>query len=278
MGGANKDQAKFWSDQAGPDWVANKDMMDAVMANLTAKLVEHANPGPDEVILDIGCGTGASANIVADRLETGRVLATDIAETMLARARQDASSKIDFLLADAQTHDFGKGQFDLVVSRFGTMFFSDPVAAFSNIRRALKPGGRLVMVCWSRLADNPWFGAPARAAIARLGKPAPTDPTAPGPLAFQDADRVLGILAQAGFSDAAVMTETVHLDHPDFETLVAHAAESGPASRILLEKGCDEADKAAITEGVRAEFEPYRRGKAAAVPASLHYFTARNPG
>ena len=104
----------------------------------------------------------------------------------------------DFILADAQTHPFDPESFDAIISRFGLMFFDNPVAAFANMARGLKPDGRLVFAAWAPAAENPWFLIPRDAAIARLGKPAPADPFAPGPLAFQDMERVTKLMEQAG--------------------------------------------------------------------------------
>jgi len=199
---ANAAQEAYWNEVAGPKWVELDALINDQIEALGLEAIARAKPGAGEAVLDIGCGCGHSSLELARRVgEGGRVLGADVSQPMLelARSRADAFSQLSFLQADAQTHAFEAGAFDLVFSRFGVMFFEDPAAAFANFFRALRPGGRLVFVCWQEIGKNPWMAVPGAAAMQHLEGGAPPDPTAPGPFAFADAQRVAGLLEGAGF-------------------------------------------------------------------------------
>jgi len=201
--GANSLQVEYWNDVAGPKWVALDGLINDQIEGLGRTAIERAAPRPGEAVLDVGCGCGHSSVELAGHVgETGRVLGVDVSEPMLVQARSlaRAAANLDFQVADAQTHGFEAAAFDLAFSRFGVMFFDDPQAAFANILRALRPGGRLVFVCWQEIAKNPWMAIPGAAAMQHLDPPAPPDPSAPGPFAFADRERVAGLLEAAGFS------------------------------------------------------------------------------
>ena len=165
----------------------------------------------------------------------------DISAPLLARAEARRAELgldgVGFILADAQAHPFAPQGFDLVASRFGMMFFADPVAAFANMRRGLRPGGRIVFAAWAGPERNPWFTLPLRIAEARLGPGAPSDPDGPGPMAFRDLARVRGLLAAAGFAAADAALAQTELHHPGG---VARSSTSpsdvGPTARLLREK------------------------------------------
>ena len=202
---ANADQATFWNAQPGQNWVDFQADLDAQLSEVTDRLLAACAARPGERVLDIGCGAGGSTLALAAAVgAVGSVLGLDLSEPLLARAeerRRDlALGNVRFARGDAQDHPFAPGGFDLAASRFGVMFFADPVAAFRNIARALRPGGRLVFVAWAGPEHNPWFAIPQRAAVARLGPVAPTPPDAPGPMAFRDAARVTGLLEAAGLA------------------------------------------------------------------------------
>ena len=192
-----------------------------------------------ERAIDVGCGTGATTLAIAERVGApGAVLAIDISEPMLAvahrRSAERGHAQVQFLRADAQTHPFAPAAHDLLISRFGVMFFADPVAAFANLRSALRPGGRLAFVCWAALEDNPWFALPLAVGERRLGPPDPQPPRAPGPLAFSEPGYVEEILSAAGFADVAIDTAPTHLQgaasaaaEADFACLV------GPLTRLI---------------------------------------------
>lgn len=198
-----------WAGSEGEHWAANADRYTRVLANFGALLVDAAGFAPGQRVLEIGCGNGDTA-IAAGRAvgADGSVLGVDLSEDMLAVARARAAAagltNTTFVAADATTFAPDPADFDLAVSRFGVMFFDDPEAAFANIRTLLAPGGRLVFACWQSLFVNDWLFVPAAAVADVLPLPEPGDPHAPGPFAFADADRVLGILTAAGFQDPSL--------------------------------------------------------------------------
>ena len=255
-------------------------MLDTLLSGVDALLLDRSAPRPGEHVVEIGCGTGATTLALAGRVgQGGRVLAVDISGPLLDRARGRAAGlpQVAFALADAQVHPFEPGQADLVASRFGVMFFDDPVAAFRNIRRALGPGGRLCMVAWAEMEANPWFAIPREAAVARLGRPAPVPPTAPGPLTFADRDRVRGILGAAGFAEIEAAAETVSLAWPgEIGALAALATSLGPAMRILRERDGTAEDEAAIREAIAGELAAFRGPDGVRVPATVNLCAARS--
>jgi SAM-dependent methyltransferase len=155
------------------------------------------------------------------------------------------------------------------------MFFASPGAAFANMAKGLKPNGRLVFAAWGPVAENPWFSIPRDAAIARLGKPAPADPFAPGPLAFQDVDRVTKLMEHAGLTDIRGETEMVPLTPLITARKAAETATKvGPAERIIKEYSGTEADAAAIETAVSEAFSKFETEKGISVPATINFFSA----
>jgi len=275
----NTEQADYWQSEAGRKWVTHKDALDTLMANVLDAALSAARPGRGEDVLDIGCGTGASTARLSEMVDAhGHVTAIDISSTLLALARERVTAaNVDFLHADAQSYEFTR-QYDLLFSRFGVMFFDDPVAAFVNLRRAARPGARLAMICWQGMPANPWFQIPFMAAIDRLGRPSPLPENAPGPTAFKDIERVTGILSRAGWSDVAGTPVEVDLIPPqDVQDAADFAATLGPASRTLAEKGGTDEDRRAITKAIATALEGYRSDAGIAVPARLVIYTGRNP-
>ena len=276
----NADQRAFWNGPPGESWVTNQAALDALHARVSALLLAEAAPAPGERVLDIGCGAGettlAAARAVGPR---GTATGVDISEPLLDRARRraeaaDAANAV-FLHADAALHRFAPESADLAVSRFGLMFFADPVAAFRNLAPALAPGGRLVFVAWAAADRNPWFSLPLAAAVERLGPAAPSDPDAPGPMAFRDIGRVTRILAEAGFARAEGAVRTVDLHLPGgLEAAADLALRIGPATRHIRDKGGSEDDVRAIADGVRARLAPFVTGDGIRVPAAVNLYRA----
>src|SRR6185503_19156606 len=199
--GPNAEQIRFWNESAGPRWVAVHDRIARQLWPIGLEALDRAAIAPGSRVLDVGCGCGETTIEIARRVgPSGAVTGVDVSAVMLERAREDARApNITYLLADAQTEALPEGAFDLLFSRFGVMFFSDPEAAFQNLRRALRRGARFTFLCWRALSENPWMTVPA-AAVARLVAMPEVEPEAPGPFAFADADRVRGILTRAGFT------------------------------------------------------------------------------
>lgn len=239
--GANADQIAYWNNSAGATWAALQDRLDRQIEPLGQRAMDAGAPRAGERVLDIGCGCGQTSLELAQRVgPTGQVLGVDISEPMLEVARRRGGeaglANVSFLAADAQTRAFPPGGFDLAFSRFGVMFFDDPTAAFRNIAAALRPDGRLAFVCWRPLAENPWMGAPMQAALSLLPPmPPPADPTAPGPFAFADPERLRGILAAAGLVDIDIAPHDQMIGGNDLDETVAMSLRVGPLGAVLRE-------------------------------------------
>lgn len=278
---ANPDQADYWNSPSGQKWVDFQESIDDALANVMWRLLERCAPQSGEEVADIGCGTGALSLEVARRVQPGSVLGLDISDSLLAHARARQRrlglESLTFSLGDAQTHAFEGQRYDLLLSRFGVMFFSDPSAAFANLRRALKPGGRIEMAAWSTLAENPWFSLPRKAAVERLGEPEPSDPRAPGPTAFAEVAYVEEILSSAGFQDIEVASETVILEpQAEFQEILKVICHLGPIARLMREKEGDAKDLEVITDRVAEAFSAFLHEGRLKVPARLNFLRARN--
>ena len=211
---ANQEQREFWSDIKGDLWVTLQPRIDTMLATFGDKALDTLNPQSGERILEIGCGTGTTTLALGGRVGTsGEILAADLSRPMLnkaiERANVSAEHPITFVEADAQVHSFPTAAFDAVYSRFGVMFFDDPIAAFRNIGKAVRPGGRMAYVCWADRKANPWIRIPAGAAKTCLDLPAPPPDDAPGQFSMENEDRVQQILHDAGWSDIGLERFTV---------------------------------------------------------------------
>lgn len=199
---ANVEMAAAWDGEEGDDWTEHADRYEATGRYLVPHLERAQQLRPTDVVLDIGCGTGASTVAAARVATQGRVLGVDLSSRMLAhaaeRARTEGLTNIEFRRADAQVHPFEPAAYTLATSEFGTMFFNDPEAAFANIRRALAPEGRLAMAVWRRFEENEWLRSLLGALDAGRGLPLP-GPGQPGPFGLAERDRVEEVLAAAGW-------------------------------------------------------------------------------
>jgi SAM-dependent methyltransferase len=203
---ANHEQAERWN--SGDDlghWVTNQARYDRMLEPFAVMILDAAAIGAGDRVLDIGCGCGATTRAAAVRAVTGEVTGVDLSAAMLAMGRADAEtaglSNVSFTQADAQVHPFAPGSFDAVISRFGVMFFADPVAAFANMRAAADGGARLAFVCWQPAAENEWLLVTGAALGEHLPLPDPAPADAPGMFALADPDRVRSILTDAGWRD-----------------------------------------------------------------------------
>jgi len=204
----NAEQREYWNSDESQHWVRHQEIYDRLLERFGARVIEAASLAPGERLLDVGCGCGATTVVAAAATAPGPALGVDLSEPMLAaaseRAKRGGVNNVRFQMADAQSYLFQAHAFDVAMSRFGVMFFDDPVAAFANIRGALRPDGRIVFVCWKDLLENEWLAVPGAAILQYLPFPEAGSPGAPGPFAFADRDRVSGILTAAGFTDVSI--------------------------------------------------------------------------
>jgi SAM-dependent methyltransferase len=203
---ANRDQIAHWNSDEARRWVDQQWRYDGMLEPYARRLLGAAEIAPDERVLDVGCGTGTTT--LAAAAEAREALGVDISEPMIARARDQAREQgllnVRFEVADAQTAPFEPASHDVVISRFGVMFFDDPTAAFANVRRAMRRDARIVFVCWQSLADNEWVLVPGMAAAAHVPLPDGGEPGAPGPFALGDAERLRVLLTRADFRDVGI--------------------------------------------------------------------------
>lgn len=276
---SNADEIRFWNQRGGEQWRTHQHALDTLFREITEEVLSLAAAGAGECAIDVGCGNGDTTAALAHHVgDAGTVHALDVSTSLLddARARlaRAAITNVHLIEADAQVATLGLHA-DVVVSRFGVMFFSDPVAAFTNLRAHTCPGGRLAFAAWGEIEDNPWFADPLEAAVAQLGAVPPRDPRKPGPTAFGDSDYIQRILAAAGWSDIAIVSREVGLHVAGSAQTAAELASGlGPVSRVYREYPPTEVDRAAIVERVRAAFEGGEHDAGTRVPAHIHFVSA----
>jgi SAM-dependent methyltransferase len=237
---SNPAQVDYWNSSAGKTWARFQQQLDRQIETLGLEAMRLLAPSNGERVLDVGCGCGQTSMQLAERVgAAGTVVGIDVSAPMLEVAQRRsigyAASRLEFRQADAQVADLGSGIFDAVYSRFGVMFFADPVAAFANIRRSMKRGGRLGFVCWRALQDNEWMQVPLQAALPFLPPSAPPDPVAPGPFAFADADRVRAILDEAGFGGVSIKAYDDSIGAGDLDETLELCLRVGPLGAALRE-------------------------------------------
>ena len=245
----------LWNGPSGHAWVESQELLDQVLAPLGDVIVEAASRATS--VLDVGCGTGATTLAIAR--EIGACTGIDVSEPMLALARKRAErerSTATFVLGDVQTHAFERARFDMIVSRFGVMFFEDPVAAFRNLRGAAKDGADLRMVVWRSPSENPFMTTAERAAAPFFTFPE-RHPDEPGQFAFADRDRVVRILKDSGWSQIDITPLDAPTKFPESE-LLRYATRMGPVGRALQE--ADEPTRAKVVASLRAAFAPFVHG------------------
>lgn len=277
------DQIQYWNETAGPKWVRFQRTLDAQIGPLGLAAMDRLRVAAAERVLDVGCGCGDTTLELARRVgPAGSVLGVDVSAPMaeLARRRVVEASlpQARIELGDATTHPLEPGSRDVAFSRFGVMFFPDPVAAFRNVQAALVSGGRLGFVCWQPIDRNPWIFIALRTAAALVTLPPRPGPEEPGPFSFADPDRVRRILSVAGFADVALEAheeELVMAAGFPFEDAVDFILELGPMAAVL--RGVDDAVRASVTEAVRKALLPHVSGGNLRLGSSTWLVTAAKP-
>jgi SAM-dependent methyltransferase len=277
----NADQADFWNGPGGETWTTQRDRFNAMLGPIGLEAIARARPQPGEHVLDVGCGTGQTTGELARHVAPGgSVTGVDISDLMLHEARRyngDHPIPVRFQVADAQTHAFDDAAFDLVFSRFGVMFFEDSVAAFANLHRALKPGGRLTFACWQPVDRNAWVHVPGGVVAKHLPVEGPgKDSTAPGPFAFGARTRIAGVLSAAGFAEIATEAhETLVLmgGGGSVEAAVRAVTHQGPLSRAIHD--APEDVQARIRDGLTEALSPHAHDDGVRLGAGVWLVTAR---
>ncbi|MGA4847558.1 class I SAM-dependent methyltransferase [Streptomyces sp. G5(2025)] len=276
---SNTEQAQAWNGYEGNHWARNQDRWDAVNAGFTEPLLTAAALTDGDHVLDVGCGAGATTRQAARRVEGGRALGLDLSGPMLERARASARREglgnAAFEQGDAQVHRFEPGTYDAVISRFGVMFFADPVAAFTNIARALRPGGRAAFVCAADAEGSEWLQAMAGLRdilpIGGFGKPG-----GPGMFSLADPDRTRDILTAAGLVRLGVRhVEAYGVWGRDADDAAAFLLGSGPGRHLLAQVGPRDQEQArhTLTDLLR----PYERDGALRLRGTAWLVTAERP-
>ena len=255
------DQATLWNGRAGHAWVTAQDLLDPLLQPFGDRLVEAvASDRSITRVLDVGCGAGATTVAIARRLGAGgSCTGIDISRPMIAAARvhERAGLPVTFLCGDAETFAFTPASFDAIVSRFGVMFFGDPVRAFENLRRAALPDARLHLLAWRSAAENPFMTTAERAAAPLLPELPPRRPDGPGQFAFADPGRVRAILEESGWAAIELRPVDVECSLAESE-LVRYFTVLGPVGLALQD--VDEQTRDRVVETVRAAFDPYVQG------------------
>jgi SAM-dependent methyltransferase len=275
----NVDMANAWNGDEGAGWVKEWERYDDSIRAYRYPLLEAAAIRDGERVLDIGCGNGQTSRDVARATPSGSALGADISGPMLDQARRQAEAEglrnVEFVEADAQVHPFEPGAFDLVVSRFGSMFFADRVAAFSNIGRALRPGGRLLFMVWQPVAKNEQFVTLRQSLAAGRDLPTPP-PTAPSPFGLSDPELGRGWLTDAGFTD--IVHTPVELPFSfgsDADDAFAFAKTQG-ATRGLLDGLDDETAQAALAT-LHDAFRARETADGVVFQSATWFISARRP-
>ena len=282
MSTPNAEQLEYWNGEAGERWAQQDQMMADLLAPVAADLLDHADPAGATRAVDVGCGGGSQSLMLAERLGSGAtVTGVDISGPLLKVARERAAAapagaaSMEFLQADAALHAFEPESFDLLFSRFGVMFFDDPVGAFSNLRRAMCDGGRLAFACWQALQANPWTWLAVQAALKFVPPPEATDPEAPGPFSFADPARIESVLTSAGFNSIKVAAHPVVMRWAmadNLEDNVTGMMQIGPVGRLLIDQ--DDAVRRQVHAAVVEVMREFYDGTALNLPGATWFVTA----
>jgi SAM-dependent methyltransferase len=269
----HQDQVTYWSGAGGGRWVDEAARTEIMLSRVAALLFQHTRLKPGESVLDVGCGLGPTTIELAKMVGPGgRAVGLDVSAQMIELARQRAAgqSNIEFIADDAVTHSFTARFADLLFSRFGVMFFGDPVAAFANLRNALKPGGRLLFACWRPLKENQWMLTPLLAAYQHVPRLPSAEPDEPGPFSFGDPDRVTRILVAAGFAKPRFTPADLTFDvagGAGLDAATHQAMTIGATARAIQDQ--PDAVRAAIAQSIKKALTPFAKGNSVELPGAV---------
>jgi SAM-dependent methyltransferase len=275
----NEEQLARWNGIDGEYWTANQDRLDRTLAPVTGPLLEFAAPRRGSTVIDVGCGCGATTIEIARAVgPSGRVVGIDVSSRMLALAEERLSqfANTTCLLGDAAELPLRDLSADLIVSRFGVMFFGDPVAAFGNLRTGLAAGGRLRFACWRPINENPWLQIPLHAVYEHVPRMPKPDPEEPGPFAFGDTARVTRILGAAGFTAPSFTRLDIEMDlGGTLEDAAIQSSAMGPTKRALA--GQPDDIRAAAIGSIQRALTPYASAAGVKLPGAVWLVAANRP-
>jgi SAM-dependent methyltransferase len=277
MGTDQNTQAELWNGVAGQAWIDAQASLDRLFTPFEELLCMEVAKRLGADVLDVGCGTGATTLAAARVLgESGRCVGVDISGPMIdvaKRRAQEERTPSTFMCADAQVYPFEPGSFDLIMSRFGVMFFRDPVDAFANLRRAATDDGELRVIAWRSAAENAFMTTAERAAAPLLPNLPPRRPGAAGQFAFADRGHVHRILEESGWAAIDIAPIDVPCTLPESE-LLQYVTRLGPVGMVLRE--ADDSTRARVIDVVRTAFEPYVDGDVVRFTAACWMIAARS--
>ncbi|MBL7258074.1 class I SAM-dependent methyltransferase [Paractinoplanes lichenicola] len=264
--------AARWNGPSGQAWVETQALMDGMYRPLEELLLDAVSARQPASVLDVGCGTGGTTVALAARLGPGsNCVGVDISEPMIEAARTRGGTAT-FLRADVQEHEWPPDSFDAVMSRFGVMFFDDPVRAFGNLRRAAPS---LHFVAWRAIEENPFMTAAERAAAPLLPAMPPRRPTGPGQFGLADAAQTRSILASAGWTDITIEPIDITCTFPEAD-LVGYFTRLGPVGVAL--RDTDDQTRTQVIDTVRPAFTPYIHGPEVRFTAACWLVQASSTG
>ena len=271
---ANAEQSARWNAQAGRSWAELSDMLDRLLEPFVPLVLAEIEPVAGRRILDVGCGAGALTLAAAERGANcvGIDISAPLIETARARAGRLGVARAEFVRSDAQTHRFDAESFDALVSRFGVMFFADPLAAFCNLHSAVRPGGRMACLAWRSAAENGFMTAAERAAADILPQLPTRAENAPGQFGFADPDHVRSILAAGGWRDVSIRSVDMSCSLP-VDDLRIYARRMGPVGDLL--PPLDAATRSEVERRADAAFDAWVEGDTARFTAACWMVTAR---
>jgi ubiquinone/menaquinone biosynthesis C-methylase UbiE len=274
----DNNQTTLWNGPSGQAWVELQEVLDHMFRPFEELLVEAVRTGSASRVLDVGCGTGSTTLAVARLLgASGRCMGIDISEPMIATARDRADREgtpASFLRADAQISAIEPAGFDMIISRFGVMFFEDPIRAFANLRQAARHDAELHVIAWRSAEENTFMTTAERAAAHLLPSIPARQPDGPGQFAFADQRRVSRILEESGWSGIEIQPIDAVCTLPENE-LVRYVSRLGPLGRVIQD--VDEATRAPVLDTVRAAFAPFVHGTEVRFTAACWMVRARAP-